>query len=155
MTVPILIPWDMFLGKTIVWCECLRAGVRRAVLLPRLDTIFGPAEEDPGRELGRDQLDWRLLSPTEADWHRYRELVEKQAERAGVLLHVQRVENVARWIGKRQFAVPQYHFWLYLQPEILEQIEALYDEPDPRERAGRWRWLLGWTGPRTAMEPET
>jgi len=155
VTVPILIPWDMFLGKTIVWCECLRAGVRRAVLLQRLDTIFGPAEEDPGRELEREQLDWRLLSPTEADWLRYRELVARQAERTGVLLHAQRVENIARWIGKRQFAVPQYHLWLYLQPDILEKIEALYDEPDPQQRAELWRWLLGWTGPRTAMKPET
>lgn len=155
MTVPIQIPWDLFLGKATVWCECLRAGVRRAVLLPRLDTIFGPAEEDPARELERHQLDWRLISPTEADWDRYRELVAKQAARSGVQLHAQRVENVAQWIGRRQFAVPQYHFWLYTEPAVLVQIERLYDEPDPQQRAGQWRWLLGWTGPRTVTEPDT
>ena len=154
MTVPIQIPWDLFLGQTIVWCDCLRAGVRRAVLLPRLDTIFGPAEEDPQRALERHQLDWRLISPTEADWRRYREQVEKHAQRAAVLLHTQRVENVAQSFGNRRVAVPQYHLWLYTQVDVLEKIEQLYDEPDPQQRAGLWRWLLGWTAPRTATEPK-
>ena len=35
MTVPIQIPWDLYLGKVAVWCDCVNAGVRRAVLLPR------------------------------------------------------------------------------------------------------------------------
>lgn len=154
MTVPIQIPWDLFLGKAAVWCDCIRAGVRRAVLLPRLDTIFGPAEEDPARELERSQLDWRLISPTEADWRRYIDMIEKQAARSGVQLHIQRIENVAQWIGGRQVSVPQFHLWLFVGPQVLEQIEALYDEPDPQKRAGLWRWLLGWTAPRTATEPE-
>ena len=49
MTVPIQISWDLYQGRLAVWCECLKAGARRAVLLPRLDTIFAPREEDPGR----------------------------------------------------------------------------------------------------------
>jgi hypothetical protein len=154
VTVPILIPWDMYLGRVVVWCECLNAGVRRAVLLPRLDTIFGPAEEDPGRELPREELDWRLISPTEADWTQYRSLVEKQAERAGMRVTAQRVENVARWIGGRQVAVPQFHLWLFRDEEIAGAIQALYDESDPDARRDRWRWLLEWTGPVQARPRE-
>ena len=153
MTVPIQIPWDLYLGRVVVWCECLSAGVRRAVLLPRLDTIFGPAEEDPARELPREELDWRLISPTESDWRQYRALVAKQAERAGVLVHAQRVENVARWIGRRSVAVPQYHLWLYRDVEVGRVIEALYDEPDTAARREKWRWLLAWTAPAQATQP--
>ena len=147
MTVPIQVPWDLYLGRVVVWCECLRAGVRRAVLLPRLDTIFGPAEEDPARELPREELEWRLISPTEADWVQYRSLVAKQAERAGVRVHIQRVENVARWIGGRQAAVPQYHLWLYREDDIGTAIERLYDETDQESRRKMWQWLLSWTAP--------
>ena len=153
MTVPIQIPWDLYQGKVAVWCECVSAGVRRAVLLPRLDTILGPTEEDPARELPRHELDWRLISPTEADWKHYRAIVEKQVAHAKIEMHAQRVENIARWMGNRQFAVPQYHFWLYLDPEVRGVIEKLYDEPDPKRRSGLWQWLLGWTAPRTATEP--
>lgn len=153
MTVPIQIPWDLYLGRVVVWCECLQAGVRRAVLLPRLDTIFGPAEEDPAREVPREELDWRLISPTESDWRQYRALVEKQAERAGVRVGVQRVENVARWIGGRQAAVPQYHLWLYRDEEVGRRIEALYDEPDPVRRREEWQWLLAWTAPARLPQP--
>lgn len=153
MTVPILIPWDLYQGKTAVWCDCLTAGVRRAVLLPRLDTILGPFDEDPARELPRHALDWRLISPTEADWTHYRHMVQKQAAHSKVEMHVQRVESMARWMGGRQFAVPQYHIWLYLDPVVRDVIEKLYDEPDSQRRSGLWQWLLGWTAPRTAMEP--
>lgn len=152
MTVPIQIPWDLYLGRVVVWCECLRAGVRRAVLLPRLDTIFGPAEEDPARELPREELEWRLISPTEADWVQYRTLVEKQAERAGVHIHIQRVENVARWIGGRQAAVPQYHLWLYRTDDVGAAIERLYDETGPEQRREMWQWLLEWTAPAQSSE---
>jgi hypothetical protein len=153
VTVPIQIPWDLYLGRVVVWCECLNAGVRRAVLLPRLDTIFGPAEEDPAREMPRDELDWRLISPTEADWRQYRTLVAKQTERAGVRVHAQRAENVARWFGGRQTAVPQYHLWLYRDESVGRAIEALYDEADPAARRERWRWLLAWTAPAAGTEP--
>jgi hypothetical protein len=153
MTVPIQIPWDLYLGRVVVWCECLNAGVRRAVLLPRLDTIFGPAEEDPGRELPREELDWRLISPTEADWREYRALVAKQAERAGVLLNAQRTENVARWFGGRKAAVPQYHLWLYRDEEVGRAIEALYDDPDADSRRRKWQWLLAWTAPASDRQP--
>jgi hypothetical protein len=152
MTVPIQVPWDLYLGRVVVWCECLEAGVRRAVLLPRLDTIFGPAEEDPARELPREELDWRLISPTEADWRQYRSLVEKQAERAGVHVQAQRVENVARWLNSRQASVPLYHLWLYRDPVVGERIQALYDETDPARRREQWQWLLAWTAP--AHEPQ-
>jgi hypothetical protein len=147
MTVPILIPWDMYLGRLVVWCECLQAGVRRAVLLPRLDTIFGPAEEDPARELPREELDWRLISPTEADWRQYRALVEKQATRAGLRVLEQRVENVARWIGGRQVAVPQYHLWLFREEEVGYRIQALYELSDPAAQREQWGWLLSWKAP--------
>jgi hypothetical protein len=147
VTVPIMIPWDMYLGRVVVWCECLNAGVRRAVLLPRLDTIFGPAEEDPAARTPREELDWRLISPTEADWRQYRSLVEKQATRAGVRVLSQRVENVARWIGGRQAAVPQYHLWLFREEEVGRAIQALYDEPDRASQREQWEWLLSWTAP--------
>ncbi|HSJ26220.1 MAG TPA: hypothetical protein VK929_16190 [Longimicrobiales bacterium] len=147
MSVPILVPWDMYLGRVVVWTECLNAGVRRAVLLPRLDTIFGPAEEDPARETPREELDWRLLSPTEADWTQYRALVEKQATRAGLRILAQRVENVAQWIGGRQVAVPQYHLWLFRHEDVGRAIQALYDEADPARRRAQWQWLLEWTDP--------
>ena len=153
MTVPIQIPWDLYLGRVVVWCECLAAGVRRAVLLPRLDTIFGPAEEDPARELPRDELEWRLISPTESDWRQYRTLVEKQAERAGAHVHIQRVENVARWLGGKQAAVPQYHLWLFREEAVGRRIEVLYDETDPARRREEWRWLLAWTAPAHQPQP--
>jgi hypothetical protein len=153
MTVPIQIPWDLHLGRVLVWCECLQAGVRRAVLLPRLDTIFGPAEEDPARELPREELDWRLISPTEADWRQYRSLVAKQADRAGVRVHAQRVENVARWIGGKQIAVPQYHLWLYHEAEVGRVIEALYDDTESASRREKWQWLLAWIAPARIPKP--
>ncbi|CAN5630349.1 hypothetical protein BH23GEM9_BH23GEM9_05440 [soil metagenome] len=152
MTVPIMIPWDMHLGRVVVWCECLAAGVRRAVLLPRLDTIFGPAEEDPAGMTPREELDWRLISPTEADWRQYRAIVEKQASRSGVKVQAQRVENIARWLGGRQAAVPQYHLWLYREEEIGRAIQALYDDADPASQQDRWRWLLAWTAPAQATQ---
>jgi hypothetical protein len=147
VTVPIQVPWDLYLGRVIVWCECLSAGVRRAVLLPRLDTIFGPAEEDPARELPREELEWRLISPTESDWSQYRALVGKQADRAGVRVSAQRVENVARWMGGRRAAVPGYHLWLYREDEVGRAIEALYQETDPARQREMWQWLLAWTAP--------
>jgi hypothetical protein len=153
MTVPIQIPWDLYLGRVVVWCECLEAGVRRAVLLPRLDTIFGPAEEDPGREVPREELDWRLISPTESDWRQYQALVVKQAERAAVQVHAQRIENVARWIGGRPVAVPQYHLWLYRDGAVGRVIEGLYDQPDPAVRRETWQWLLAWTAPAPTAHP--
>jgi hypothetical protein len=153
MTVPIQIPWDLYLGRVVVWCECLNAGVRRAVLLPRLDTIFGPAEEDPARELPREDLEWRLISPTEADWQQYRQLVEKQAQRADVRVHAQRTENVARWLGGRAAAVPQYHLWLYRDVAVGRTIEELYDEADADVRRRTWQWLLAWTAPAADRQP--
>lgn len=147
MTVPIQISWDLYLGKVAVWCECLRAGVRRAVLLPRLDTIFAPREEDPARERAYDDLDWRLVSPTEADWEHYRELAVKQADRHGLQHRVQRVEDLAQWADGDRVAVPRYHIWLYRDPDVAERIDGLYDELDPEARRRRWRWLLAWTAP--------
>ena len=154
MTVPIQISWDLYLGRTLVWCECLLAGVRRAVLLPRLDTIFSPIEEDPARELAYGELNWRLASPTGADWERYREMAERQAGRFGLQLRVQRVENVARWMGGRQVAVPQYHLWLFRDPAVGAVIERLYDESDAEERRKLWRWLLAWTATETLNDPK-
>ena len=153
MTVPIQIPWDLFQGKVTVWCECLNAGARRAVLLPRLDPIFAPVEEDPGRELEYARLDWRLVSPTEADWKRYLEMVEKVARRARLSLRVQRVENVARWVGGRQVAVPQYHIWLFHDAAVAGIIDRLYEELDAQERRNLWRWLLAWVAPAGARNP--
>jgi hypothetical protein len=150
MTVPILIPWDLYQGKAAVWCECIAAGARRAVLLPRLDPIFAPREEDPQREIEYSQLDWRLVSPTEADWTRYREMIEKLARRANLELRVQRVESMARWVGQRQVSVPQYHFWLYRDALVSDVIDKLYDETDVQERRAYWRWLLAWTAPAMA-----
>jgi hypothetical protein len=147
MTVPIQIAWDLYQGKIAVWCECLAAGVRRAVLLPRLDPIFAPTEEDPARELPRAQLDWRLISPTESDWRRYSEMVAKQAQRMDITWRAQRVENVASWVGGRQVAVPQYHLWLYRHEGVAEALDRLYDEVDQHERRALWRWLLSWTTP--------
>lgn len=147
MTVPIQIPWDLYQGKIAVWCECLSVGVRRAVLLPRLDPIFAPTEEDPARERPRAGLDWRLISPTESDWRRYCEMVEKQTERSGLKWRAQRVENVASWVGGRQVAVPQYHLWLYKHEGVAEALDRLYDEVDQQERRALWRWLLSWTTP--------
>jgi hypothetical protein len=147
MTVPIQIPWDLFHGKIVVWCECLRAGARRAVLLPRLDTIFAPVQEDPARERQYSELDWRLISPTEADWDLYKALVEKQATRSGVEWLSQRVEMIARWVDGRRVAVPQYHLWLYSDAVVRDRIQALYDETDPDRRRESWRWLLAWTAP--------
>ena len=147
MTVPIQISWDLYQGKLAVWCECLTVGVRRAVLLPRLDPIFAPVEEDPARELPRAQLDWRLVSPNEEDWTRYRALVEKHAIRSQLRWRAQRVENVASWVGGRQVAVPQYHLWIYRDESVSAAIDKLYDEVDQHERRSLWRWLLSWTTP--------
>lgn len=153
MTVPIQIPWDLFHGKIVVWCECLRAGVRRAVLLPRLDTIFAPVQEDPARERPYADLDWRLVSPTEGDWDRYREMVTKQAERAAIGCVFQRVETIARWVDGRRVAAPQYHLWLYRDEAARLRIQSLYDETDPVRRREHWRWLLEWKAPAGSETP--
>lgn len=150
MTVPIQIPWDMYQGQIVVWCECLRARARRAVLLPRLDTIFAPREEDPGRTTEYDRLDWRLVSPTEAEWGRYLELVHKQADRAKLSAYAQRIETVAAWAGGRQVAVPQYHLWLYADESVGGEIRRLYEEPAAQTRRELWQWLLAWTAPAAA-----
>ena len=147
MSVPIQIPWDLYQGKVAVWCECLQAGVRKAVLLPRLDPIFAPLEADPAREIPYAKLDWRLISPTENDWVRYKEMVDKAARRAQLICHTQRVESIARWVGGRQVAVPQYHMWLYRDQEVAEIIQKLYDELDVQQRRGLWRYLLAWSSP--------
>jgi hypothetical protein len=144
MAVPIMIPWDLYHGKLVVWCEAVAAGARRAVLLPRLDTIFAPEEEDPARERPYGSLDWRLVSPREADWAKYEVMVAKQAARSRVSYRVQRVESLAQWVGTHQVVVPQYHIWLYDTPETGESIERLYAEPDPERRSRLWRELLAW-----------
>jgi hypothetical protein len=147
MTVPIQIPWDLYQGKLAVWCECVEVGVRRAVLLPRLDPIFAPTDEDPAREQPRANLDWRLISPTEQDWRRYCDMVEKAAQRAHIEWRAQRVENVASWVGGKQVAVPQYHLWLFRHDGVATALDNLYDEVDQQERRALWRWLLSWTTP--------
>jgi hypothetical protein len=120
------------------------------VLLPRLDVIFSPVEESPSRELPYGEMDWRLVSPTDADWTRYIELVEKQTLHSGISHHAQRVENVGRWMGGRQVVMPQYHLWLYRDADVQSVIERLYEEPDASRRRGMWQWLLAWTAPATA-----
>lgn len=154
MTVPIVIPWDLYQGKLVVWCEAVAVGARRAVLLPRLDTIFAPVEEDPARERPYDSLDWRLVSPREADWAKYREMVEKQAARYGIRHRVQRVESVAEWVQGRKVVVPQYHLWLYREEAVAEAIVELYAEPDPGVRGRLWRELLAWQAPAPLMTEE-
>lgn len=144
MTVPIMIPWDLYHGKLVVWCEAVAAGARRAVLLPRLDTIFAPLEEDPAGEREYRSLDWRLISPREQDWARYEEMVAKQVARHGVAYRMQRIESMAEWLGGRQVVVPQYHLWLYADDDVAALIEALYEESDPGIRRRLWRELLAW-----------
>jgi hypothetical protein len=147
MTVPIMIPWDLYHGKLVVWCEAVAAGARRAVLLPRLDTIFAPVEEDPARERQYRSLDWRLVSPHEEDWAKYEAMVANQASRHGLSYRMQRVENVAEWVGDRKVVVPQYHLWLYAEPTVEELINELYAQPDAVRRRGLWRDLLAWQTP--------
>jgi hypothetical protein len=144
MTMPIMIPWDLYHGKLVVWCETVAAGARRAVLLPRLDTIFAPEEEDPARERPYGSLDWRLVSPRESDWARYEEMVAKQAARARIQYRMQRVESLAQWVGSRKVVVPQYHIWLFDAPATGARIEELYAEPDAARRSRLWRELLAW-----------
>ncbi|MFW6078924.1 MAG: hypothetical protein ACODAE_04845 [Gemmatimonadota bacterium] len=150
MTVPIHISWDLYRGQAAVWCECVAAGARRAVLLPRLDTIFAPVREDPAGETPYAELDWRLVSPTETDWERYRELVARAAERHGLEHRAQRVENLARWAGGHRVAVPQYDIWVFRDAEVGRAIDRLYAETDQAERRELWRWLLAWTAPAAA-----
>ena len=153
MTVPIVIPWDLYQGKLVVWCETVAAGARRAVLLPRLDTIFAPVQEDPGREREYQALDWQLVSPRETDWSRYREMVEKQTTRYGIHYRMQRVENVAEWVAGRKVVVPQYHMWLYRDEAVGAEIDELYAQSDAAERRRLWRELLAWqTSARTREE---
>lgn len=154
MTVPIVIPWDLYQGKLVVWCEAVAAGARRAVLLQRLDTIFAPQEEDPARERGYASLDWRLVSPREDDWGKYREMVEKQTSRYGISYRMQRVESVAEWVQGRKVVVPQYHLWLYRDGTVERAIVDLYAEPDPGERGRLWRELLAWQAPAQLMTEE-
>ena len=147
MTVPLHISWDLYRGQAAVWCECVAAGVRRAVVLPRLDTIFAPVAEDPAGTTPYEELDWRLVSPTEADWERYRDLVEKAVARHRLAHCVQRVESLARWAGGRRVAVPQYHLWIYRDADVGRTIDRLYEETDPDGRRELWRRLLSWTAP--------
>jgi hypothetical protein len=138
-----------------VWCEVVAAGARRAVLLPRLDTIFAPNAEDPSRELEYDALDWRLVSPREADWRKYGEMVREQAERYGIQHRMQRVENVAEWVRGKKVVVPQYHLWLYREDAVNEMIEELYAESDPRQQRALWRELLTWNTSDNPIVEET
>lgn len=144
MTVPIVIPWDLYEGKLMVWCEAVAAGARRSVLLPRLDTIFAPVREDPAREREYNALDWRLVSPREEDWHKYGAMVKKHADRYGIEHRMQRVENVAEWVGGSKVVVPQYHLWLYRDEAVESEIDRLYAEPDAGTRRELWRELLTW-----------
>jgi hypothetical protein len=66
----------------------------------------------------------------------------------------QRVENVARWIGGRQGAVPQYHLWMFRDEEIGRAIQALYDDADPSSQREKWQWLLEWTPPVRSQQSE-
>lgn len=150
MTVPIVIPWDLYEGKLVVWCEAVAAGARRAVLLPRLDTIFAPVHEDPTREQAYDALDWRLVSPREQDWSKYGEMVERHASRYGIRYRMQRVENVAEWVAGSKVVVPQYHMWLYRGDAVEAEIDELYAESDAERRGRLWRELLTW---QTSAEP--
>jgi hypothetical protein len=155
VTVPIVIPWDLYQGKVVVWCEAVAAGARKAVLLPRLDTIFAPVHEDPAREQEYDALDWRLVSPREADWQKYEGMVRTQAERYGIRHRMQRVENVAEWVQGKKVVVPQYHLWLYREEATNEKIEALYAEPKPEERRRLWSELLTWQTTENPLVEET
>lgn len=150
MTVPIVIPWDLYQGQLVVWCEAVAAGARRAVLLSRLDTIFAPTREDPAREQEYGDLDWRLVSPKESDWRRYQEMVEKHVARYGIRYRMQRVENVAEWVGGSKVVVPQYHLWLFRDDAVAERIDELYAESDAGRRRELWRELLTW---QTSAEP--
>jgi hypothetical protein len=152
MTVPIVIPWDLYEGKVVVWCEAVAAGARRAVLLPRLDTIFAPRVEDPAREQAYESLDWQLVSPREADWTKYEEMVARHAARYGIRHRRQRVENIAEWVRGRQVVVPQYHMWLYGDEAVEADLDRLYAEPDAERRRGLWSELLAWT---TSAKPRT
>jgi hypothetical protein len=155
MTVPIMIPWDLYHGKLVVWCEAVAVGARRAVLLPRLDTIFAPREEDPARERAYGSLDWQLVSPREADWAKYETMVASQATRHGIVYRMQRVENVAEWVGGRKVVVPQYHLWLYVDDAVGAEIDELYAQPDPETRRRLWRDLLAWQmSPNLKMEED-
>jgi hypothetical protein len=114
------------------------------VLLPRLDTIFAPVEEDPARERPYASLDWRLVSPRESDWSKYEDMVARHATRYDVRYRMQRVENVAEWVQGRRVVVPQYHLWLYRGEEIAAEIDELYAESDPDARRRLWGELLTW-----------
>lgn len=151
MTVPIVVPWDLYQGKLVVWCEAVAAGARRAVLLPRLDTIFAPVREDPAREREYAALDWRLVSPRESDWSKYEEMVKKHASRYDIGYRMQRVENVAEWVGGSKVVVPQYHLWLYRDDAVSAEIDQLYAQPDAEKRRRLWRDLLAWQTP--AQQP--
>ncbi len=155
MTVPIVIPWDLYQGKVVVWCEAVAAGARKAVLLPRLDTIFAPVREDPAREREYEALDWQLVSPREQDWQKYRVMVRKHAERYGIRHRMQRVENVAEWVHGRKVVVPQYHLWLYRDETVNARIEKLYAESDPGARARLWQELLAWQASDNPIVEET
>ncbi len=150
MTVPIVIPWDLYEGKLVVWCEAVAAGARRAVLLPRLDTIFAPVREDPAREQEYSALDWQLVSPRESDWTKYEGMVKRHTARYSIEYRMQRVENVAEWVGGAKVVVPQYHLWLYREESVAAEIDELYAESDAERRRGLWRELLTW---QTSAEP--
>jgi hypothetical protein len=134
MTVPIVIPWDLYEGKLVVWCEAVAAGARRAVLLPRLDTIFAPVHEDPAREQSY-------------------QMVDRHTGRYAILYRMQRVENVAEWVAGQKVVVPQYHLWLYRDEAVGDDIDELYAQPDAERRRRLWRELLTWqTSARTLEE---
>ena len=75
---------------------------------------------------------------------RYREMVEKMVHRAKLESRVQRVESVARWVGGRQVAVPQYHIWLYREEAVSPQRSTCCTRrsirrSDARSGDGCWR----------------
>ena len=61
--------------------------------------------------------------------------------------------DVARWLGGKQAAVPQYHLWLYREDAVGRRIQALYDVTDPVRRREEWQWLLAWTAPPHEPQP--
>jgi hypothetical protein len=108
--------------------------------------------EDPAREREYESLDWQLVSPRESDWTKYRELVEQHVGRYGIQYRMQRVENVAEWVGGSRVVVPQYHMWLYRDEAVAAEINELYAEADAGARRDLWRELLAW---QTSAEPMT
>ena len=61
--------------------------------------------------------------------------MKRHTARYSIEYRMQRVENVAEWVGGAKVVVPQYHLWLFREESVAAEIDELYAESGRRKAA--------------------